>query len=130
VFVAGFTGSPPMNLAACTLGADGHVDLGGLRVRLPPALGGRINGATSLTFGVRPENLSLAPTGDDDIALPAEVSLLEPLGAETLVTLQIGGSDMVARCSAAFREPPGTRLTVHMRPRHLHLFDTATGTAL
>jgi multiple sugar transport system ATP-binding protein len=37
---------------------------------------------------------------------------------------------MVARCGADFRERPGTRLAVHMNPRHLHLFDAASGVAL
>ena len=33
-------------------------------------------------------------------------------------------------CNAAFRDPPGTRLPVHMNPRHLHLFDAGSGVAL
>jgi hypothetical protein len=37
---------------------------------------------------------------------------------------------MVARCPAAFREPPGTRIAVHLNPKHMHLFDAATGNAL
>ena len=62
--------------------------------------------------------------------MPAEVSLLEPLGAETLVLLKIGNTEMTARCNAAFRDRPGTRLTVHMNPSHLHLFDATSGAAL
>ena len=129
VFVAGFTGAPPMNLADCKLAA-GRADLGGLQITLPAELARRANGATSLKFGVRPENITLARQSESDIAVPAEVSLLEPLGAETLVLLKIGESEMTARCSAAFREPPGTRLAVHLNPRHLHLFDATTGAAL
>ena len=130
LFVAGFTGAPAMNLADCTLAA-GSADLGGVQVRLPSELAGRVNGsASALKFGVRPENLRLAPEGPDDIVMPAEVSLLEPLGAETLVTLKIGATEMVARCSAGFRESPGSRLNVHMNPRHVHLFDAGSGAAL
>ena len=84
----------------------------------------------ALKFGIRPENLTLAPQGANDIAVPAEVALLEPLGAETLVTLKVGNAEMVARCSAAFRQPPGTALAVHMGPQHLHLFDASTGAAI
>jgi multiple sugar transport system ATP-binding protein len=62
--------------------------------------------------------------------VPAEVSLLEPLGAETLATLKVGAAEMVARCPASFREPPGTRLSVHLNPRHMHLFDAASGNAI
>ncbi len=129
LFVAGFTGAPPMNLCDCTLDA-GHADLGGLRVPLPAALASRASGHAALKFGVRPENLRLAAAGSEDIALPAEVTLLEPLGAETLVTFKLGAAEVVARCPAAFRDKPGTRLTVHVSPAHLHLFDRASGAAL
>ena len=132
LFVAGFTGSPAMNLADCSL-ADGLADLGGERIRIPATLAerGRASGAAAgLKFGIRPENIRLVSGGSDDLAVNAEVSLLEPLGSETLVTLKIGAAEMVARCAADFRQPPGTRLAVHMNPRHLHLFDKASGAAL
>ncbi len=129
LFVAGFTGAPPMNLCDCTL-TDGDADLGGLRVPLPATLARRANGHATLKFGVRPENVRLAAEGPDDIAVPAEVVLLEPLGAETLVTFKLGAAEVVARCPAAFRDPPGTRLTVHFSPAQLHLFDRQTGAAL
>ena len=62
--------------------------------------------------------------------MPAEVSLLEPLGAETLATLKVGAAEMIARCPASFREAPGTRLSVHLSPRHMRLFDAASGAAI
>jgi multiple sugar transport system ATP-binding protein len=127
LFVAGFTGAPPMNLIDATV-ADGHADVGGgVRVPLAPALAARGGGARKL--GVRPECLRLSGE-PGDIVLPASVSLLEPLGAETLVTLKLGAAEVVARMSAGFREPPGTRLPLHVSPAHLHLFDTQTGAAL
>ncbi len=130
LFVAGFTGAPPMNLADCTL-ASGRADLGGgTRIAVPADLAARAGAAATLKFGVRPENITLARQDESDLEVPAEVSLLEPLGAETLVSLKIGATEMVARCNAAFRDPPGTRLPVHMNPRHLHLFDAASGAAL
>jgi multiple sugar transport system ATP-binding protein len=129
LFVAGFTGAPPMNLVPCRL-ADGAVDLGaGVHLAPPPGLANAAAGIGELRFGVRPENLRLAPAGGD-ISVPAEVSLLEPLGAETLVTLKIGATEMVARCPAQFREAAGTRLTMHVNPAHLHLFDAASGAAI
>jgi multiple sugar transport system ATP-binding protein len=129
VFVAGFTGAPPMNLADCTL-AGGRVDLGGTQITLPPELAARGKSAASLKFGVRPENITLARQSESDLEVPAEVALLEPLGAETLVSLKIGAVEMVSRCNASFRDPPGTRLAVHINPRHLHLFDATSGSAL
>jgi multiple sugar transport system ATP-binding protein len=130
LFVAGFTGAPAMNLVPATLAAD-RIDLGGgTTLPLPSRLAERAAAAPKLTFGVRPENLTLAPGGADDIVLPAEVSLLEPLGAETLATLKIGAVEMVARCPAHFREAPGTRVAVHVAPQHIHLFDREGGQAL
>jgi multiple sugar transport system ATP-binding protein len=130
LFVAGFTGAPAMNLVDCTL-ASGHADLGnGAQIVVPAALASRANGSAQLKFGIRPENITLASQAPDDITLPAEVSLLEPLGAETLATLKVGASEMIARCPASFREAPGTRLSVYLNPRHMRLFDAASGAAL
>ncbi len=128
LFVAGFTGAPPMNLVDCEV-VDGAVDLGGVRLPLPAGLAARGAGHRSLKFGVRPENLRLA-AASGDVTVPAEVSLLEPLGAETLVTFKVGRTEMVARCPASFREPPGAAAALHVAPAHLHLFDAASGAAL
>jgi multiple sugar transport system ATP-binding protein len=127
LFVAGLTGAPPMNLIDATV-ADGHADVGGgVRVPLAPALARQGGGVRKL--GVRPESLRLARE-PGDIVLPASVSLLEPLGAETLVTLKLGAAEVVARLSPGFREAPGTPLALHVSPAQLHLFDAQTGAAL
>ncbi len=140
LFVAGFTGAPPMNLADCTLVA-GHADLGGTAIALPAALAERaakvaqaVNAATTaqagkLKFGIRPENIALLREGDAQ-RVAAQVTLLEPLGAETLVSLRIGSADMVARWPASFREPAGTVLDVYVAAPHLHLFDAVSGNAI
>ena len=124
--VAGFTGAPPMNLIDAQLG-QGVADVGdNVKIALPARLSAH-GGACKL--GVRPENLRLAPQAGD-IVLPASVSLLEPLGSETLVSFKVGSSEMIARVSAAFRETPGTTLPVHVHPDHLHLFNPQNGAAL
>ena len=129
LFVAGFTGAPPMNLAHCTLAAN-SADLGGAQIVLPADLAARGRNAATLKFGVRPENIALAAMDADAQKVPAQVALLEPLGAETLVTLKIGAAEMVARAPASFRDKPGTAIDVFLRPQHLHLFDAASGVAL
>jgi multiple sugar transport system ATP-binding protein len=126
VFVAGFTGAPPMNLFDAHV-AGGVADMGdGVRLALPEKLASR---SGALKVGVRPENVRLARQ-DGDIVVPARVGLLEPLGAETLVTLKVGAASLVARFPAAFRDVAGTALPVHVSPAHLHLFDPASGAAL
>ena len=128
LFVAGFTGAPPMNLCDCRLQA-GAAELGGVAVGLPAELAARAGGVAALKFGVRPENVALADPGGAQ-AVPAQVSLLEPLGAETLVTLRIGSAELVARAPASFRQPPGTPLQVYLQPQHLRLFDAGSGAAI
>ena len=142
LFVAGFTGAPAMNLCDCTLvggaaaaaaaAAAASVDLGGVQLQLTPELTSRTRAAApvALKFGVRPENIGLAPQATDAQAVAAEVLLLEPLGAETLVTLRIGRAEMVARCPASFKAAPGSGLTLYLRSAHLHLFDAVSGQAL
>jgi len=127
VFVAAFTGSPPMNLVPCRI-EGGQALLGDAAVSLPLALVQRAAAATTHTFGIRPEAIGL---GDQPgIALPARVVITEPLGAETLVTFQVGDAELVARCSAQFQHPPGSALTVRLAPEAMHLFDRASGQAL
>jgi multiple sugar transport system ATP-binding protein len=126
LFVAGFTGAPPMNLVDAEV-HDGYADIGdGVRVPLAARLASH---AGARKLGVRPENVRLTGA-NGDIVLPATVSLLEPLGSETLVTLQVGSAEIIARFAAAFREEPDTRITVHVSPTHLHLFDPHSGAAL
>ena len=128
LFVAGFTGSPAMNLVPGTLRGQAF-DLGGAAVALPAALADKAHGTGRLTFGVRPENISLAAL-DGNAGVLAKVVLCEPLGAETLVTFQIGQSELVARCAASFALPPQTQLTVYIAPEHMHLFNADTGSAI
>ena len=127
LFVAGFTGSPPMNLVPCRV-ENGHAMLGHQAITLPQALAERAGAAQSHTFGIRPENISLADHGG--VAVPATVVITEPLGAETLVTFQVGAAELVARCAASFNCKPGSATTVYLSAQHMHLFDAATGIAL
>ena len=129
LFVAGFTGSPPMNLVPCTV-VEGHADMGhGVRLPLPSDLRSRTDGVRTARLGVRPENLRLSSQPGDG-TLACEVTLVEPLGAETLITVKAGSVELVARGPATFRETAGTRLVLHVAPANLHLFDAEGGQAL
>ena len=129
LFVAGFTGSPPMNLVACTV-QDRKLRLGeGAVFDLPGRLADKAGGAGGFTFGIRPENIHLAPAVDL-VPVNARVVLTEPLGAETLVTFQAGEVELVARCAASFSLKSGTAVPIHLASRHMHLFDAVDGAAL
>lgn len=128
LFVAGFTGSPPMNLVEGVLEGE-HVLLGDARIALPAALAQAAARAKAVTFGIRPENIALQ-AGHETTEVPANVVLSEPLGAETLVTFAVGNCELVARCNANFRQAPGTHLALHLSQPHMHLFDRESGLAI
>jgi multiple sugar transport system ATP-binding protein len=127
-FVAGFIGSPAMNLCATECGANGSVDLGGLRVELPAGLDGAVEGRR-VVVGLRPEALELAPDG-----LPARVEVVEELGADAYVfcAADLGDAEtrLVARTDA--RRPPERGSRVFLRPLQgeAHVFDAETGERL
>ncbi len=127
-FVAGFTGSPAMNLVPCTLTGD-VVHLGAASMPIPSALAQQAQGVAQLTFGIRPEDIALNPS-EHAQKVAAQVVLSEPLGAETLVIFKVGDSELVARCPASFKQPSGTELPIYLSSAHMHLFDAVSGRAL
>ena len=135
-FVAGFTGSPPMNFLPVVLeGAAGSacVKLGEASLPLPAALAGKLgqSPAKALELGIRPEDIWLENADQTNrAALKVSVVVVEPLGAETLVTLQCATSEMVARMPPNVRFAPGTEITVYFDLDKLHLFDPTSGMAL
>src|SRR6185369_7946012 len=94
-FVAGFIGSPAMNMLAGTFkrgsGAP-QVDLAGGSVVAAPAIVPGTDGQRVL-YGIRPEHLALAAPED---GLPGEVVVVEPTGADTQVVCRVAGQDIIA----------------------------------
>jgi multiple sugar transport system ATP-binding protein len=112
LFVAGFIGSPAMNLLPGSVADGAFVTEGGAVLPLPPGAPQAV-----ATYGVRPEHLSL-----DQDGIGATIVLVEPTGSETQVTMRIGGTTLIG----AFRERVGGRPgdTLHVRPdlALVHLF--------
>jgi multiple sugar transport system ATP-binding protein len=141
-FVAGFLGSPPMNLLPGTLVNEGSQWL--VRLTQAPAatiaLPGRLASAAAaarspeVVVGVRPEHLkarradgATAPASGE---LAATLELAEPLGHEHLLHLRLGDAAITARGEPA--SWPAMESTIFVRPitERLHLFDAATGLSL
>jgi sn-glycerol 3-phosphate transport system ATP-binding protein len=127
-FVAGFIGSPAMNLLDVTV-ADGRLQLpDGTALGADP-MAHRF-GARGL-LGVRPETITLQPNGAPSLAFPARVGLVEPLGAETLVHVTVGqAADMVVRLHGQSPVGAGAEVTLHAPTEHLHRFSAETGQRL
>ena len=120
-FVAGFIGSPPMNLVR-GLATGASFSTGGQSLPLPapaPREG-------ELVLGVRPEHVELASEAST-ASWPMRVQALEMLGAERLVYGMIGESLFTVRLDATLPYPKaGDLVAITAAPRHLHWFDAAT----
>ena len=121
-FVAGFFGVPAMNFVDGEIRAGGRFEAPGITLDLgarAPGPGARV------TLGVRPEHVRLA---GDGAGWPATVSLLEPLGDETLVFLDYGGpASVVAKVDAEETVAVGDRRRFTFRPDRVVFFDGTTG---
>ncbi|WP_207459723.1 sn-glycerol-3-phosphate import ATP-binding protein UgpC [Azospirillum sp. SYSU D00513] len=125
LFVAGFIGSPPMNILDARIADDGRGLLlgGGGRIALPGPLAAEAGQPVKL--GIRPEHLK--PTaGPGGLSLTVELS--EALGAETVLYGRLdGGQPAQLRMAGMPAHRPGDVLPVTADPSDLHLFDPRTG---
>jgi multiple sugar transport system ATP-binding protein len=131
VFVAGFIGSPAMNLL--TVPVEGSsVKFGDGQIDVPrEAVEKAGEGGRQVTIGVRPEDMELVGDGQ---GLKTTVNLVEELGADAYVygTADVNGQalDVIARVDG--RKPPEKGAVVNFAPKpgHLHLFSTTSGERL
>jgi multiple sugar transport system ATP-binding protein len=136
VFVAGFIGTPPMNLLEMiieeregrTLLRSGALTLpapGGLARTLVPSTG------RSVTVGVRPEHVRVsAPRDGPECGCRGQCDLVEYMGSQALIHVRIGEAHLRALDDPTRHVRVGDVLDCSVRPEHLHLFETHTGQAL
>lgn len=123
LFVAGFIGSPAMNIVGGTVsGGAFHLPDG---TAVPIASAAALSVEGPVTLGVRPEHLRLDPAG-----VQAEVLIIEPTGSETQVTLRLGGTDFVGVFRERIRVSPGERIGIGFESELVHLFDAESGARL
>ena len=131
-FVATFLGSPPMNLLPAEA-SGGRLRLGDREIPRPPGVGAegwRAIEDTPLHLGIRPENLVIASDAREDgehIVLDAELELVEPLGAESLVHARCAGARITARVAPAAAHRLPQRLQLRFAAAEAVLFDRTTG---
>jgi multiple sugar transport system ATP-binding protein len=129
LFVAGFIGSPQMNLVEATA-KDGKAQIGNYLVPVDPTASKKMQG--NITVGVRPENWRLV--GPQDGGLPIDVTVVEELGADSYVygTSDVEGvpSTVIVRVSGRDHVGKGETIHVTTDPEHVHVFDTETGERL
>jgi multiple sugar transport system ATP-binding protein len=129
-FVAGFIGSPAMNLQTAPIAADG-ARVAGRMLPLRPAVRSAAAqaGLRELVIGIRPEHLHLA-SGSGELA--GEVLLVEELGADALLHVRLAGDSepVVARAEGRKPPAPGQRVTFHVQPEDIFAFHPGTGARL
>ena len=127
-FVAGFIGSPAMNLvpgvARMNGGAPGVEFDGG--VRLPMPVTARAADGQPVLYGMRPEHCALARAD----GLPAEVVVVEPTGADTQLFCRFNGQEVTSVVRDRVDCRAGDRVALVPDLKHAHLFDAASGARL
>jgi sn-glycerol 3-phosphate transport system ATP-binding protein len=117
-FVAGFIGSPAMNM----------LPMDYLRARVAADVLAHIPASADL-IGIRPEDMTLSPAGADDLTLTGQLMLLEPAGAESHLHLALDGiaAPVVARLPHVPAVTEGHQLHFSLPRQALHPFDAKTG---
>lgn len=134
-FVAGFIGSPPMNLLHGRLihEHDPAIILGAVRQPLPTALHEAVRDyadGKELIIGIRPQDISLNSYASPE-DLPAKVWLVELVGSEKLVDLTCGDDlKLVAEIKAEQEIAVDQAVGARFNPSRLHLFDPESGRSL
>jgi multiple sugar transport system ATP-binding protein len=128
-FVAGFIGSPPMNLLRAPVIPDG-AELGELHVPLPRSSVAALNGDREIVVGLRPDGFRLASSG----GIPVEVGVVEILGAEAYAygTAKLGDTDARLVLRVDPLNPPARGDVVHAVPLESSMltFSAQTGDRL
>jgi multiple sugar transport system ATP-binding protein len=122
LFVAGFIGSPPMNLIKGTLDSGTFI---GPDTRIEGVCEGS---RASIVLGVRPEDMEI--TDDRNGHLASKLYSLEPTGDVTLVTAWAGEQLVVAKGPRAFRQPIDTPIAFNFPKDRIYLFDGESGNRL
>jgi multiple sugar transport system ATP-binding protein len=135
LFVAGFLGTPPINLLQARVSTGEAVLSGdGFVLPIPPALRAITAGEDGrpVMVGIRPEHLHEEP-GPGRAPLDVVVAMVEPLGHEVIVHARVGsppGATVTARVAPARPPEPGATLALHVDVAALQLFDEDTGRRL
>jgi multiple sugar transport system ATP-binding protein len=127
IFVAGFIGSPSMNLIKGRIRGGKKpsfdVDNG---ASLPLARAPASADGQPAIYGVRPEHIDVGKSG----ALRASVAVIEPLGSETQIFARLGDQKIVSVVKQRLRAKPGEELPLTIDTGAVHLFDAQSGARL
>jgi multiple sugar transport system ATP-binding protein len=127
LFVAGFIGSPSMNfLHGATVDGGRAFQFGEIRIDLAGYDGGAVAERGKAILGLRPEHLHIQMEPEPGHTIPALVEIDEPMGADSLVWLKAGETQMSVRVPVERRLAPGTHVHLKLDISKASIFDTAS----
>ena len=139
LFVARFMGAPPMNTVPARLMVENGAPLAVIGAGRPDEVRLHLQGYDTaaafrdkdVVLGIRPECIAesgrvFASTSDAPVVISAPVEMIEPTGAETIVSLRLGGEPALARISPDIRPAPGALAAFALDTRRICLFDPTT----
>ena len=133
VFVAGFIGSPAMNLVTARLDGGELVFGGSQRIALPDSARPSLAAyeGRELVVGMRPEGFEVSYNGTGaGRELSLEVLLTEALGSDLLVHMSLDGGDVTARLNAGAPVRAGEHVRLLVDPSRMYFFDPETELAI
>jgi multiple sugar transport system ATP-binding protein len=133
-FVAGFIGSPPMNLISCAATQNGsgmRVELeDGQVLRLSVSAAANIGDGRKAVLGVRPEDIEINPSSQGAGTLRGTVDVVEPLGADTMIVVRLGSRSITVRARPDIAVAPQQIVELGISMKNWSLFDAETGKAI
>ena len=120
MFVAGFIGSPAMNLVSGSIRggiftSDDNTALVAVDSK----------DRDVVVLGARADDIDITEAGDGDLDVP--IYSFENTGENTLLTVQLGAQRIIARGERHLRKDQGDRIGIRLNPGHIYLFDAETG---
>ena len=130
-FVANFVGSPSMNFVDVSYEVNGQARLvnSNFAIEVPEWRNhlSKYASGSELTVGIRPERLVVSRSGS---GIPATVTVTEPIGFESILTLQLGGLMVRAVVPLKTNFQAGEKVTLSFDKDYLHVFDRRSGDAI
>jgi multiple sugar transport system ATP-binding protein len=132
-FVAGFIGSPPMNLIDGTITKSGEkLNISfpdGFKLPIPDKPDAKISEGQKIVIGLRAGDIFLEEGSNDipeDWKFDAEIIVAETLGSETYMHVDVRGLKITGKCEGRRAVHPNEKIKLAFNLNHLHIFDAAS----
>jgi multiple sugar transport system ATP-binding protein len=134
-FVAGFIGSPTMNFVEAKLFASNHqlyVEADGMKLIVPAEKARKLQGYVNqkVTLGIRPQDLSKAPSPVEGETFKALVEIIEPIGNEIYLDVKAGRDSLIASVDPKTKMNLHEEILLQANLENIHLFDAQSERAL